>query len=120
LLVREAVQRDNLALEVHVVADGQQAIDCFARAEVDPSALAPDILLLDLNLPKMDGFEVLRRVRASDKFKHIPVLIVTSSDSPEDRAEAATLGAGYFRKPTGYEEYLKIASVLKQFLEEGN
>jgi CheY-like chemotaxis protein len=118
--VREAVQREGLPLQVHIVSDGQQAVDFVTRAEVDPDAPVPHIIVLDLNLPKMEGFEVLRRVRASGKLKHLPVLIVTSSDSPDDRSEAAALGARYFRKPTGYEEYLKIGSVLRQFLEETN
>jgi DNA-binding response OmpR family regulator len=118
LLVREAIQRERLPLEVHIVPDGQQAIDFIARSEADADAPVPHILILDLNLPKMDGFEVLRRIRASHKHKNLPVIVVTSSDSPEDRKEAARLGARYFRKPTGYEEYLKIGVVLKQVLEE--
>jgi DNA-binding response OmpR family regulator len=73
--------------------------------------------LLDLNLPKVDGFEVLRRLRESKRLAQIPVLIVSSSDSPGDRRAAAALGAGYFRKSTSYEEFLKLGSVLKKILE---
>ena len=69
-------------------------------------------------IPKIDGFEVLRRVRASEKFKNIPALFVTSSDSPLDRSEAAHLGASYFRKPVSYEEFVKIGAVLRRFLED--
>jgi len=74
--------------------------------------------LLDLNLPKVNGFEVLRRIRASDKCKNIPVLIVTSSDSPTDRSEAAKLGAIYFRKPVSYDEFVKIGAFLRRFLKD--
>ena len=74
-------------------------------------------MLLDLNLPRIDGFEVLRRLRATKKFPNIPVLVVTSSDSPSDRNEAARLGASYFRKPVTYEEFLGIGRFLRQFLE---
>lgn len=118
LLLREAIRMEDLPLEVSIAADGQRAIDLIANAEADPAALCPQVLLLDLNLPKVEGFEVLRRVRASDKFKHMPVLIVTSSDSPDDRATAATLGAHYFRKPVTYDEFAKVGTVLRRFLEE--
>ena len=118
LLVREAIQAEKLPLEVHIVPDGELALDFLERAEKDPSTPSPHVLLLDLNLPKIDGFEVLRRVRATEKFKNIPVLFVTSSDSPGDRNEAARLGASYFRKPVSYEEFVKIGAVLRRFLED--
>lgn len=98
--------------------DGQKAIDFIARAETDPTAPCPHLLVLDLNLPKRDGFEVLRRVRASAACKDIPVLIVTSSDSPADLQQAAALGAGYFRKPPSLAEFLKLGAVLKQLLPQ--
>jgi DNA-binding response OmpR family regulator len=120
LLVREAIQAEQLQVDVHIVADGELAIDFIARAATDPHALVPHVMLLDLNLPKVDGFEVLRRVRAIEKFKNIPVIIVTSSDSPEDRSEAAKLGASYFRKTVSYEEFIKIGSVLRGVLKEHN
>jgi DNA-binding response OmpR family regulator len=116
--VREAIKMENLPLEVYIAPDGEWAIDFIGRAEKDPDAPCPQVLLLDLNLPKIDGFEVLRRIRASDKCKNIPVLIVTSSDSASDRSEAAKLGAGYFRKPVTYEEFVKIGAFLRRFLNE--
>lgn len=118
LLVREAVRLENLPLEIHVVPDGQQAMDFIAQAETDVKAPIPHILLVDINLPKADGFEVLRRLRASEKFKNIPVVVVSSSDSPGDRGQAAQLGAGYFRKPPSYDEYLKLGRVLKALVEK--
>jgi two-component system, chemotaxis family, response regulator Rcp1 len=118
LLVREAIRAERLPLEVHIVADGELAVDFLERAEKGPNTPSPHILLLDLNLPKIDGFEVLRRVRTMEKFKNIPVLFVTSSDSPEDRSKAAKLGASYFRKPVSYDEFVKIGGVLRHFLED--
>jgi chemotaxis family two-component system response regulator Rcp1 len=118
LLVKEAIRTENLPVEIYIVADGERAIDFIARAEKDPDAPRPQVLLLDLNLPKIEGLEVLRRVRASDKCKDIPVLIVTSSDSPADRSEAAKFGAGYFRKPITYDEFIKIGAVVRDLLEE--
>jgi DNA-binding response OmpR family regulator len=120
LLVREAIRMENLPLEVYPATDGEQAIAFIELAEQDPQAPIPDIVLLDLNLPKVDGFEVLRRIRASGKYKHIPVLIITSSDSPSDREESAKLGASYFRKPPNYEEFMKVGASLRRFLEDNN
>ena len=108
---------ENLPLDVFVVPDGEKAIDFIARADAGPGAPCPDLLLLDLNLPKRDGFEVLRRLRASTRCQSIPVLIITSSDSEDDRNRAAALGAGYFHKPPDYDEFLKLGEVLKELLE---
>ncbi len=118
LLVREAIRLENLPLEVHMAADGQAALAFIARAEADQDAPCPQVLLLDLNLPKVDGFEVLRQLRASHRFQSIPVLIVSSSDSPGDRSQAEEFGAGYFRKPPSYEEFLKLGVVLKEMLQD--
>ena len=118
LLVREAIKMEDLPLDVHIAPDGEAAVEFVERAEKDPNAPFPDVLLLDLNLPKVDGFEVLRRIRASSRVKNIPVIIVTSSDSPADRGEAAGLGAGYFRKPVSYSEFMKIGALLREFLTD--
>jgi DNA-binding response OmpR family regulator len=90
---------ENLPVDVHVVTDGELAMEFIARAEVDEQVPCPQVLLLDLNLPKAEGFEVLKRIRTSAKCKQIPVLIMTSSDARRDRCEAARLGAQYFPNP---------------------
>ncbi len=116
LLVREAIRMENLPLEVSIAPDGERAIDLIVTAENHPDAPCPHVLVLDINLPRIDGFEVLRRIRASEKFKNLPVMVVTSSDSPADRRQAAELGARYFRKPVTYDEFIKIGAVLRQFM----
>ena len=118
IIVREAIKKEKLPVEVFIAADGEKALEFFQRAESDATAPAPSALLLDLNLPKVDGFEVLRAIRASRQFKELPILIVTSSDSPSDRSEAARLGAGYFRKPVTYAEFLKIGVSIRELLRE--
>jgi CheY-like chemotaxis protein len=118
LLVREAIRMEDLPIDVYVAQDGPRAIEFITRAEQDPNAPCPQIMLLDLNLPMVDGFEVLRRVRASSRLASIPVLIMTSSDAPSDRSQAAALGAGYFRKSPSYEEFLKLGPTLKKLLQE--
>jgi two-component system, chemotaxis family, response regulator Rcp1 len=120
LLVREVIRAQNLPLEVHLVGDGEQAIQFIERSDEDDSAPHPQLLLLDLNLPKREGFEVLQCVRRSRRSQAIPVLIVTSSDSAADRAQAAQLGAHYFQKPPSYEGFLKLGEVLKRILADNN
>ena len=117
LLVREALREAGLSLEVHPAADGEIAITFIEKAESDPAAPVPDVVILDINLPRIDGFEVLRRIRASERFKNLPVLIMTSSDSPADKSESARIGNGYFRKCPDYEEFLKIGPAVRQLLE---
>lgn len=118
LMVQEAIEVHGLPVDLHIVEDGQKAFDFIQGAEDDSNAPCPQVLILDLNLPKRTGKEVLQRVRRSVKCKDIPVLIITSSDSREDRAEAAHLGANhYFRKPSSYDEYLKVGEILRDILQ---
>lgn len=119
LLIEEAIEAQELPIELHRVSDGQKAFDFIKRAEEDPNAPCPELLLLDLNLPKRSGREVLERVRGSQKCQNIPVLVITSSDSPKERAETAQLGiSGYFRKQPSYQEFLKVGTVLKEILRQ--
>jgi CheY-like chemotaxis protein len=118
LMVREAIREQDLPCEIHTAADGVRAIEFLVKSETDPLSPSPDLVLLDLNLPKVDGFEVLRRIRASAKHGRIPVIVVTSSDSPMDRSEAGKLADGYFRKPADYFEFLKLGVFLRQFFHD--
>ena len=119
LLVEEALRLYQVAVHMHVVEDGEEAVAFIERAEQDPAAPCPRLLLLDLNVPKRTGLEVLERVRRRDVCRDIPVVIFTSSNSPQDRNETSRLGANrYFQKPTRYEQFLKIGQVLKEVMEE--
>jgi DNA-binding response OmpR family regulator len=73
-------------------------------------------VLLDLNLPRRNGFEVLRRLRASASLSQTPVVVVTSSNAPSDQKQAADLGASYFRKPLSYSEFMKLGGVLRDLM----
>lgn len=116
LLIRQSIRMADLPLEVHHVSDGEKAIQFITKAETEPDPPWPDVILLDLNLPKVEGFEFLRWLRSRARGKGIPVIVITSSDSPADRRDSSDLGAGYFRKPANYDEFLKMGSVLKDFL----
>src|ERR1051326_3939078 len=93
LVVRESVALHKLPVDLHVVSDGEQAFDFIKRAEIEPEAPRPHLLLVDLNLPKRSGREILQRVRESSALKDVPVMIVTSSSSARDRKELLRLGA---------------------------
>ncbi len=116
-LVREAIARYHLKVELHVVENGKAAFDFIDMADADPSAPCPCLAMLDLNVPIRDGREVLQHLRESRKCSHVPVLIMTSSDSPSDHEATSRLGANaYFRKPLHYDEFLKIGEEIKRLL----
>ena len=116
-IVRESLKKYMKDVDLQVLNDGEKAFDLIEATEADDSALPPAILILDLNLPKRSGQEILQRVRTSRKLARIPVVIFTSSDSPQDRAETARLGAtAYFRKPADLEEFMCIGKVVLSVL----
>ena len=113
-LVEEALAEHEIPFTLHHVRDGEQAIGFIERAEADDSAPCPSLLLLDLNLPKRSGQQVLARVRQSKKCGNIPVIVVTSSQAATDREAVARLRADrFFRKPTNLEEFMEIGRVVK-------
>jgi chemotaxis family two-component system response regulator Rcp1 len=118
LLLREAIGIEGLPLELCPASDGELALAFVDRTERDPEGQPLDAVLLDLNLPKVDGFTVLRRIRTVERFKTLPVIVLSSSDSPRDRSEGARLGAFYFRKGQSYDEFLKIGPEIRRVLEQ--
>lgn len=116
LLTLRELKRQNVANEITVVRDGAEALDyLFARgqyAERDATD-HPTLMLLDLNLPKIDGLEVLRQVRADQRTKFMPVVVLTSSDEQKDKIESYQLGANsYVRKPVGFDEFREAVRQL--------
>jgi two-component system, chemotaxis family, response regulator Rcp1 len=121
LMVEEAIEQQGLPIELHVVDDGEKACDFLERTDKNPAAVRPDVLLLDLNLPKRTGKDVLACLRQSKACRHIPVLVITSSDTAKERDELTRLGvARYFRKPASYDEFMRLGSVLQGILDEYN
>ena len=117
-LLREAIRSAKIHAQLHIVNDGDKAIEFIERAEADESVARPAMILLDLNLPRKSGMEVLRHVRNSRRCADALVIIVTSSDSENDRLETARLGASrYFRKPSSYEAFIRIGEIVRDMLE---
>jgi len=118
-LVQRAVEVHDLSVRLLILDNGEEAFDYFERADSDPGIPCPEAVLLDLNLPKKSGREVLQRLKKTVRCREVPVIILTSSDSLQDRRETAALGAlHYFRKPTSYQEFLKIGELLGEVLKE--
>ena len=121
ILVRHALAAQGLDFHLEVLADGEEAVEYVARLDTDENSTCPDVILLDLNLPKLSGDHVLGRVRHSRRCSRTPVIILTSSGSPRDKAEAARLGAThYFQKPSRLEEFMKIGGVVLEILGSKN
>ena len=108
-LTRRALQRHNVANEVVVARDGAQALDYLLGQGAyggRDTTLLPQVVLLDLKLPKVDGLEVLRTIRETAAMKCLPVVVLTSSSEERDLVESYRLGANsYVRKPVGFEEF---------------
>jgi CheY-like chemotaxis protein len=117
-LIREAIGKAHIDASLYIVHDGQQAEQYIDAADREPGELCPDLILLDLNLPKKDGTEVLRHVRGSVACGKTRVLIVSSSHSPGDRAAMRELGFdGYFPKPSSYAEFLTLGLLVRKLLD---
>lgn len=115
-LTLRALRKHNIVNEVVVAHDGVEALDYLfgsgAWAGRDPRVL-PQVVLLDLKLPKVDGLEVLRRIRADERTRLLPVVILTSSNEEKDRVSGYGLGANsYVRKPVDFEEFVEAVKQL--------
>jgi CheY-like chemotaxis protein len=116
LLVRKAFEAHGIEGEITILTDGEMAIGFIDLVETE-AVPCPDLVIIDLNLPKRPGREVLERMRQSQKCREVPVLILSSSDAHADRADAARFRAsGYIRKPTRLDEFLDLGAVFKETL----
>ena len=118
LLVQQALEEHQIPHELHVVKDGGEALDFVARMGQPGEPPCPDIVLLDLNLPKADGSQVLSALRKHPECARTPVIAVTSSDAVRDRARMAELGVDrYFKKPSDLYEFLQLGAVVQEVIE---
>ena len=112
LLTIRALKKSNIANRVEVARDGEEAV----RLLFGPEPLMPQVILLDLKLPKLDGLEVLRRIRESDQTRMLPVVVLTSSDEDRDLVRSYQLGVNsYIRKPVNFSDFAEATRQLGMY-----
>jgi two-component system, chemotaxis family, response regulator Rcp1 len=112
-LIREALKEHEVECTVRTAADGKEVLALLSAG----GAWNPDLIILDLNLPRHDGIEILQKLRSTEGIAGVPVVVLTSSDSPRDRQAANELGATrYVRKPSNLEQFLQLGAVFKELL----
>lgn len=116
LMTREAFLDNKVANTLHVVSDGVKALE-FLRREGDyADAPVPDLILLDLNLPKMDGREVLGAIKDDPALRTIPVVVLTTSESQEDVLRSYSLHANaYVTKPVDFDRFIEVVRQIDDF-----
>jgi CheY-like chemotaxis protein len=115
-LVKEAVAAAKLDAQLYFFTDGDEILHFLAQLEED-SIPCPDLLLLDLNIPKADGFQVLSYLRTSKRCASMRVVVMTSSSARADREKSASFNIdSYFQKPSAYEEFLLLGEVIRQLI----
>jgi two-component system response regulator len=119
LLTLRALRKNNVLNKVVVARDGVEALDFLfgtGRYSGRDTAVMPQLILLDLKLPKIDGLEVLKRLRADERTRLLPVVILTSSREEQDMLDGYGLGANsYVRKPVNFEQFVQAIEQLKLY-----
>ena len=119
VLALRALQKHNIANEIAVARDGVEAVDVLLGTGLHAGSdvpLQPQVVLLDLNLPRLSGLDVLRRLRADERTRLLPVVVLTSSKEQEDVISSYSLGANaYVRKPVEFEQFVEAITTLGLF-----
>ena len=115
-LTQEAFRRTNPDVRLHVAMDGLEALAFLSQQGAHATAPRPDLILLDLNLPRMDGREVLKHIRGDDNLKSIPTVILTTSDAANDINQSYSLQANsYLSKPVRLEKFESVVRSINDF-----
>nr|WP_313934778.1 MULTISPECIES: response regulator [unclassified Nostoc] len=115
-LTRIALQDSKISINLNIVEDGVEAMAFLRKQDNYAKKPHPDIVLLDLNLPRKDGREVLAEIKSDEKLKRIPVVVLTTSQSEEDILKAYNLAANcYITKPVDFDQFVKIVQSIENF-----
>jgi CheY-like chemotaxis protein len=116
-LVREALREHDVHCELRIISDGEQALTFIDGLDLDSDLPCPDLLLLDLHLPKCGGIEILQRLRASERCGQTPVVVFTSSESmPGPQNAGETAAVHYFRKPASLSQFMQLGQIVKEIV----
>jgi two-component system, chemotaxis family, response regulator Rcp1 len=112
-IIREALRGAGFPIDLQTAANGEEALSRLRSLDREPPSKRPALILLDWNLPRISGAEVLAYIRQSATWKDVPVVIVTSTSAPAEVAEMSRLGANaHFRKPSDLDSYLLLAKII--------
>lgn len=115
-LTRIALEDSKISINLNVVEDGVEAMAFLRKQEKYVNAAHPDMVLLDLNLPRKDGREVLAEIKGDEKLRRIPVVVLTTSQTEEDILKAYNLAANcYITKPVDFDQFVKIVQSIENF-----
>ncbi len=121
LATHRAWKTHNIGNPLHIVRDGEECLDylhCRGPYGKPESAPTPDLLLLDIKMPKLDGFGVLKAIREDERLHRLPVVVLTTSDDDEDRVRSYDLGVNaYIRKPVGFGNFAAAIKMINMFWE---
>ncbi|OKH86099.1 chemotaxis protein CheY [Mycobacterium sp. ST-F2] len=116
LITREAFADNKIKNTLHVARDGQEGLDFLYRRGVHADAPTPDLILLDLNLPKYDGRQLLEVIKSDSDLSHIPVVVLTTSSAEEDILRSYKLHANaYVTKPVDLDQFMKAVREIDEF-----
>ncbi len=108
-----ALEKSNIMNEVRVARDGEEALQMLLGRDGEPPSRLPAVVLLDLNMPRVNGLEVLREIRSNERIRRLPVVILTSSGEEQDIVRGYDLGANsYIRKPVDFENFVSAVKNL--------
>ena len=115
-LTQEALKESQMDIHLDVVTNGEQAVDFLCKRGNFAEAIRPHLILLDLNLPKKNGIEVLKEIKADESLKKIPVIVLTTSDADHDINKAYSLHANcYILKPVDFDDFAKVIRLVESF-----
>jgi CheY-like chemotaxis protein len=115
-LTKEALKEGKINNNLYVVGDGKEALDFLSLLKKHKDAVKPDLILLDLNLPKLDGWGVLKKIKTDSTLKRIPVVILTTSEDERDVSNAYNQYANcYITKPVDLEQFVTIVKTIEDF-----
>jgi two-component system response regulator len=115
-LMREALKEVEVPVRLHVLRDGLEAISYLRKEGIYRDAACPDLILLDLNMPRKDGRQTLREIKDDEVLRKIPVVILTTSGAEEDVVNSYSLGANcYITKPSGVGGLVRVVKVIEEF-----
>jgi two-component system response regulator len=120
-LTIRALKKGNIVNKIEVARDGEEALDYLCISDIKKDTILdiniiPELVILDLKLPKVDGIEVLKKIRSNERTKLLPVIILTSSEEEKDLVDSYSFGANsYIKKPVDFKQFIRAAAQLKMY-----